>query len=179
MEGRMMETIKRPYEVLIRFDQDGAVRGAHVIWRYMTVENGIVVSDTPGAPVAAGEAGADFPLSAAVNSAIEEGLRLSSAALDQLQIAREDMIHAINTNKGLQADLDETSRLIAEMRAKHSDEIKAMGAELDATRLLAGLSTASEEKARATLAARAATVRAAAQATIDKVDQIVAGADIS
>lgn len=58
-----MQTLKQPYELLVRWERDGKLAGAHVQWRYVTQVDDQVVAEAISAaePVAvAGQAG--FPL---------------------------------------------------------------------------------------------------------------------
>jgi len=42
-----MQTEKRPYELLIRWDKDGTLAGAHVQWRYVIKEDdGTVIGES-------------------------------------------------------------------------------------------------------------------------------------
>lgn len=43
-----METIKVPYELLVRWNQTGALAGAHVQWRYVTRDGEATVGETLG-----------------------------------------------------------------------------------------------------------------------------------
>ena len=40
-----------PYEVLIRFGPDGLIQGMHSATRTLVMRDGVVISDTPNAPV--------------------------------------------------------------------------------------------------------------------------------
>ena len=69
-----MQTVIRPYEVLIRWRPDGTISGAHVVRAVLVLddEGGILSSSLlPAMP--AGEAGADFPLADALTAEIAEG----------------------------------------------------------------------------------------------------------
>lgn len=58
-----MQTTKHPYEFLVRWDRDGRLAGAHVQFRYVTVDDGAVVGEFVGAAEPVGLAGASgFPL---------------------------------------------------------------------------------------------------------------------
>lgn len=59
----MTEILKQPYELLVRWDADGRISGAHVQWRHLLLEAGRTVGESlsPAEPVAAGLAGG-FPL---------------------------------------------------------------------------------------------------------------------
>jgi hypothetical protein len=71
-----MHTTKRPYELLIRWDQQGQLAGAHVQYRYVIQDDGQVVGESVGKaePLSLGE----FPLADLLNEA-------QQAALAQVQ----------------------------------------------------------------------------------------------
>jgi len=59
-----MQTAKHPYELLVRWDQDGTLTGAHVQWRHVFKDDdGAIVGEMIAAaePVDVG-AGKGFPL---------------------------------------------------------------------------------------------------------------------
>ena len=58
-----MNAIKKPYEILVRYDSDGNLKGAHVAWTHIvTLDDGTVLrTQTPPEPVDIG-AGKGFPL---------------------------------------------------------------------------------------------------------------------
>lgn len=58
-----METSKHPYEFLVRWDQQGMLSGAHVIWRYVMRDGDVIVTESLSLaePVAVGLSGG-FPL---------------------------------------------------------------------------------------------------------------------
>ena len=80
-----MQTLKIPYEVLIRFGDDGEVRGSHVIWQYIVKDGDKIVANTIGSAEPAGEDGSDFPLSKAVSVAIGQGLGLAGSKLNDAE----------------------------------------------------------------------------------------------
>lgn len=59
-----LEAVKFPYEFLVRWDQNGAVSGAHVQWRTVVTEDGVFAGETVGAaePVGMTDGAAGFPL---------------------------------------------------------------------------------------------------------------------
>lgn len=68
-----METLKQPYELLVRWDKSGHIAGAHVQYRYITREAGAVVGEfVSGAePV---DVAAEFPLQDLLNRAATDAL---------------------------------------------------------------------------------------------------------
>ncbi|NKE43906.1 hypothetical protein HB662_03895 [Roseomonas frigidaquae] len=71
-----MQTVVRPYEVLIRWRPDGTISGAHVVRAVLVLDDeGNILSSSllPAEP--AGEAGADFPLAEALTAEIAAGLQ--------------------------------------------------------------------------------------------------------
>jgi hypothetical protein len=71
-----MQTTKHPYELLIRWDQRGALSGAHVQYRYVIEDSGQVVGESVGSaePLTLG----DFPITELLNQA-------QASALEQVQ----------------------------------------------------------------------------------------------
>lgn len=97
-----MKTEKLPYELLVRWGEDGAIRGAHVIFAYRVTDGDEVVSYQPGTAVPAGERGAGFPLSTAVTKALAAGLAAAAPKLaeyDALLAERDALLAAINDAK--------------------------------------------------------------------------------
>lgn len=59
-----MQTTKQPYELLVRWDSEGRLAGAHVQWRYITKDGDTIVAEAvTGAESVAIGAQAGFPLS--------------------------------------------------------------------------------------------------------------------
>lgn len=58
-----MQTNRQPYELLLRWNSDGVLTGAHVQWRYVvTADNGEVLGETVSSPVPMAEGMSDgFP----------------------------------------------------------------------------------------------------------------------
>jgi hypothetical protein len=60
-----MSTVKKPYELLVRWGQDGGLQGAHVQWAMLiTDDTGAVIGSYPGEvePVSLANGQAGFPL---------------------------------------------------------------------------------------------------------------------
>lgn len=85
-----MKTESRPYEVVVRFDEAGAVRGAHVQWADVLLnDDGTVAKDPggntmlwrPGTAVPAGSGPSGFPLDKVVSDAIAVGLGIAAPKL--------------------------------------------------------------------------------------------------
>lgn len=58
-----MQTTKTPYELLVRWDQSGALQGAHVQYRFVIRDGEDVIGETPGPAVPLTLEAADgFPL---------------------------------------------------------------------------------------------------------------------
>lgn len=100
-----MKQTKQPYELLVRWNTQGQVSGAHV--QYSTVitdDNGAVVADTPGdaEPLALGS----FPLTDVLNdtqaSVLADNTRLRAEA-DAARQAHEAAMAALNDARGQEA----------------------------------------------------------------------------
>lgn len=57
-----MQTLKQPYEVLVRWDQDGRLQGAQVQYRYVIKDSDQIVGESVSGPEPV-TVGVDFPLS--------------------------------------------------------------------------------------------------------------------
>lgn len=76
-----MQTEKKPYELLIRWDQSGVLAGAHVQHRYVTTDDGAVVGEFVGAaePLTLDTA-AGFPLGDLLAQAQADALTAKATA---------------------------------------------------------------------------------------------------
>lgn len=90
-----MNTTKKPYELLIRWDQEGKLAGAHVQYRFVITDGDAVVAESVGQAEPLSLAG--FPLSEVLSTAQAdalaecESLRTSLAA-SQLALAETQKI---------------------------------------------------------------------------------------
>jgi hypothetical protein len=105
-----MQTERQPYELLVRWNQDGKLAGAHVQWRFVTRDDeGNVLGEFigPAEPVDIGQ-GNGFPL--------EDILAKAQAdALAELEAARVE----IETYRAERAKLDaRVTQLSAEAQAR-------------------------------------------------------------
>lgn len=109
-----MDTKKLPYEILVRFDEDGAVKGAHVIWAYKVTDGDRAVSYQPGPAERAGNSFTGFPLSDAVSEALAGGLEKAAAMLHENASLKQDhrTLQAVHA-----AVLDENERLKRQLQA--------------------------------------------------------------
>lgn len=83
-----MQTSRVPYELLFRWNTDGALVGAHVQWRYVIRdESGAVVSESVSVaqPVSVG-AGEGFPVADLLSEALQGAL----ARLDAVDALKGD-----------------------------------------------------------------------------------------
>lgn len=72
-----------PYEFLIRWDQQGNLAGAHVVWREVYTEDGEIITErmSDAQPVAIGQA-EGFPLASVLDLALVDALEgLDGAAV--------------------------------------------------------------------------------------------------
>ncbi|MBK3797862.1 hypothetical protein GAY33_01160 [Azospirillum brasilense] len=76
-----MQTTKTPYELLVRWDQSGALQGAHVQYRYIIRDDADVIGETlgPAEPLAL-EAAEGFPLGDLLSQAEQDALIGMAAA---------------------------------------------------------------------------------------------------
>ena len=88
-----------PYELLVRWDQSGAMAGAHVIWREVFTEGDEVVAErlSEAQTVAVGEA-TGFPIATILDRALID-------ALSALDAAREIVAASDTLIAQLRADL--------------------------------------------------------------------------
>lgn len=90
-----METKRLPYELLFRWDDEGRVSGAHVAWRYVTMDGKTKVGEFVSDPIPVGmnKRADGFPLSdvlseAQASMAAELGAR--AAEIERLLNAAEE-----------------------------------------------------------------------------------------
>jgi 16S rRNA G527 N7-methylase RsmG len=91
-----MNAEKQPYELLVRWDENGALKGAHVQWRYIVRdESGAIVSEsvTPSEAVDIG-AGKGFPLADILNTAQADALTKVEALRKERDEARDQAMTA-------------------------------------------------------------------------------------
>lgn len=76
-----MQTIKQPYELLIRWSQDGTLAGAHVQHRYITTDGGVIVGEFVGSaePLTL-ETAAGYPLGDVLTQAQSDAVAAVAAA---------------------------------------------------------------------------------------------------
>ncbi|CAO3451853.1 hypothetical protein [Azospirillum argentinense] len=76
-----MQTVKHPYELLVRWDQSGALQGAHVQYRYVIRDGDGVESETlgPAVPLTL-EAADGFPLGDLLSQVQIDALTAMAAA---------------------------------------------------------------------------------------------------
>lgn len=80
-------TTKQPYELLIRWNQDGQLAGAHVQYRYVIKEGEQIVSESVG--LAESLALGGFPLADVLNTAQEAALVDNARLSAELGACRE------------------------------------------------------------------------------------------
>lgn len=114
-----IETKKLPYEILVRFDENGRVRGAHVIWAYKTSDGDRVVSYAPGGAEPAGAGGADFPLADVVTEAVAGGLQVNSDLVGEVaELKRALAKHELNSAAAIDAKDKEIASLKAMLSSR-------------------------------------------------------------
>lgn len=76
-----MQAIKKPYEILVRYDSDGNLKGAHVAWTHIvTLDDGTIIrKQTNPEPVDVGQ-GAGFPIDDLINEVAAGALAAKEAA---------------------------------------------------------------------------------------------------
>lgn len=86
-----MNAVRKPYEVLIRYNESGALQGAHVRWvNIITLDDGIVlrsISDAEGIAVAGNNG---FPVEEILNETLRDALE----CVDALTKERDDALLA-------------------------------------------------------------------------------------
>jgi 16S rRNA G527 N7-methylase RsmG len=86
-----MQAVKQPYELLVRWDQDGTLTGAHVQWRHVFKDDdGAIVGETVAAaePVDIG-AGKGFPLADVLDAVQADSLVALSTANAEIEALRK------------------------------------------------------------------------------------------
>lgn len=88
-----MQADKHPYELLVRWDQDGKISGAHVRWRYVVKDDGtgetVGETLTEAEPVAVAS-GKGFPLQDILSQVHSDALIELSKA--QAQLAERELV---------------------------------------------------------------------------------------
>ncbi|QCO07545.1 hypothetical protein [Azospirillum argentinense] len=83
-----MQTVKHPYELLVRWDQSGALQGAHVQYRYVIRDGVDVIGETIGQALPLTLEAADgFPLGDLLSQAEEDALTGMAAAVAERDTA--------------------------------------------------------------------------------------------
>lgn len=95
-----MQTMKRPYELLLRWDQQGRLSGAHVQHRYVIEDGGKIVGESvgPAEPLSL-ETAEEFPLADILTQAQSDALVGKAAAeaeRDTARAAHEDALAALS-----------------------------------------------------------------------------------
>lgn len=126
-----MQTTKQPYELLVRWAQDGTLAGAHVQWRYVVSDGATVVAESVSAAecVAVGSTNG-FPLADLLSQVQTDALTGIDAAR-AAQTGAEDALE----QKTSEADQFSTQLAdkVAELVAAES-QLEAAQAELAALR---------------------------------------------
>jgi hypothetical protein len=112
-----METLKRPYEFLIRW-KDGAISGAHVGYEVTATEDGNVLSTTPlpVVPVDVGT-GQGFPLAEILGQVQIDALKDRESALAAKAAAESEKSKSDKDKDEAIAALDSATSRIAEKDA--------------------------------------------------------------
>lgn len=110
-----METVKRPYEFLARWDQDGRLIGAHVQWRYIIKDGDQVIGESVAnaEPVAIEAGKSGFPISDILNELQVSAIATfheGEAVVRDMKDQNEALSDALNAVQGEKAVLTEKSR---------------------------------------------------------------------
>lgn len=108
-----MQTVKKPYELLVRWDRSGALAGAHVQHRYVIVgDDGAALGETlsPAEPLTLDTA-AGFPLGNILTRTQTDALTAAGEADKQRDAALVALAQA-------QADRDEALARVASLEAE-------------------------------------------------------------
>lgn len=111
----MIETVKRPYEFLVRW-RDGVISGAHVGFEVTTTENGQVLSTTPLPVVAVGDGG--FPLADILGQIQIDALKDREAAKAAQAVADANAATAQAEAKAKADECTVHEQTIADLRAQ-------------------------------------------------------------
>jgi hypothetical protein len=128
-----METLKRPYEFLIRW-KDGAISGAHVGYEVTVTEDGNVLSTTPlpVVPVDVGT-GQGFPLADILCQVQIDALKDRESAINTANLAGVDKKIAEDLLIVAKEQIAEKNALIKSLQDKVADLEKANGTAKAAT----------------------------------------------
>lgn len=113
-----IETVKKPYEFLVRWDQDGKLVAAHVQWLYVSREDGVVVSakESQAEPVAIGKMKTGFPVADILDDVTSDSL----IAREDAEAARDD---ALNAKAAAEAERDSAMDRAAAAEAARASAI--------------------------------------------------------
>jgi hypothetical protein len=105
-----MDVTKQPYELLIRWDKDGKIAGAHVQWRYVIrdpEQPGQIVGETvTGAePVSLDGEAAGFPLADILDQVAIDALAKANANAAMVEVLEERVDAAESKAAALETEL--------------------------------------------------------------------------
>jgi hypothetical protein len=94
-----MQTTKHPYELLIRWDQQGQLAGAHVQYRYVIKDSDQIIGESVGQaePLTIG----DFPLTDLLNQVQADALAKIEQLkfeVERLRVERDVPASAVNAS---------------------------------------------------------------------------------
>lgn len=118
-----MQTTKTPYELLVRWDESGKLKGAHIQWLYVTRDGDAIVTQNPGQPEPI-DLSNGFPLQDVLNGAQAEALEALSqrdakiAALDNAARKHKTEVEAAGSLvRKLERELQEEKKRTEQMSA--------------------------------------------------------------
>ncbi|PGH55899.1 hypothetical protein CRT60_21850 [Azospirillum palustre] len=135
-----MQVEKKPYELLFRWNQDGALQGAHIAYRYVIREDdGSVIGDREEAPKEiSSETAAGFPLADVLDQGQIDALVAKAAADQEREVAATARDAALQAQQvaeqglvGMLSDLAASRERIAALQAER-DAALARVAQLEA-----------------------------------------------
>lgn len=156
-----METTKTPYELLVRWDDKGKLKGAHIQWLYVTRDGEAIVTSAAGPPEPI-DISKGFPLQDVLNSAQAEALAGMSQSQDKIASLSHDVRKMKTAAEGAGNLAKRLERDIQGHRGAAMASIASLGFQRDwliAELAKAGPRSEHELKAAAIEAAKAAAKR--------------------
>lgn len=103
----MISDVQVPYEILIRFGEDGSFRGAHAQMRRIVTIDGEVLKDEvlPASPLATAGFDTSALMTSAAQSAMDQATALA-AALSELEAEKAELVGTIAKRDAKIAELE-------------------------------------------------------------------------
>lgn len=103
-----MQTTKHPYEFLARWDQNGALKGAQIQWRYVITDNGTVIDGGISNAEPVNVAGNDgFPVSEILEDVQKSAVVAMNTAIAEKSVTQTNLDAALARIVELEAALSE------------------------------------------------------------------------